>query len=274
MGSRMATQLLRAGHEVTVWNRSCQPRKSLAAKGALAAPSPREAVAGAEFVISMLTDDDASRAVWLDGATGALNGMSSDALAVESSTVTPAWTLELAKAVAGRSARFLEAPVVGSRPQAEAGQLVFLLGGEESDAERARPLLGGMGTVIHHAGAVGAASRLKLAVNALFALQVAGVAELLNGLERGGVDVLRAVEIISSLPVASGSAIGAARGMLAGRFEPLFPIALVTKDLRYASQLSPGKLPIVDAVLSQYERSASAGLADENINAVYRLMAG
>ena len=99
MGSRMATNLLRAGHELTVWNLTSEPTKTLVASGAKPATTHREAAEGNEFIVTMVTNDVASRQVWLDAADGALLGMRSGAIAIDSSTLTPAWVRELASVI-------------------------------------------------------------------------------------------------------------------------------------------------------------------------------
>ncbi len=116
MGSRMAAHLLAAGHAVTVWNRNAAKMTLLRDAGAMAAHSPRAAVAEAEFVFSMVRDDGASRFVWLDAAEGALGDMSADAVAVECSTLSVGWVRELSGLFAAKGCAFLDAPVAGSRP--------------------------------------------------------------------------------------------------------------------------------------------------------------
>lgn len=189
MGSRMARSLIAAGHEMTVWNRSAALARALADHGAMIASSPRAAATGADIVIAMLRDDQASRSVWLDDDNGALAGMSAGALAIECSTLTVAWARELAGAVHTSGHSFLDAPVVGSRPQADGRQLIFLAGGAASDVERATPFFSAMGQATHHVGGNGCGSAVKLAVNALFAIQVAGMAELITMLKADGVDI-------------------------------------------------------------------------------------
>jgi 3-hydroxyisobutyrate dehydrogenase len=127
MGSRMAGNLLKAGHSITVWNRTPAAAAVLVSAGAKQAATPKEAVAGSDFVIAMVRDDEVSRELWLSPETGALAGMVESAVAIESSTLTPNWVRGLGAAVEKRGYAFLEAPVAGSRPQAEAGQLVYLV---------------------------------------------------------------------------------------------------------------------------------------------------
>jgi len=128
MGSRMAANLLKAGHTVTVWNRSPAAAEALVASGARKASSPKEAAKGADFVFAIVRDDDASQNVWLDSANGALAGMHPGAVAIESSTLTPEWIRELSEHFRAKGISLLDAPVSGSRPQAESAQLVYLIG--------------------------------------------------------------------------------------------------------------------------------------------------
>ena len=130
MGSRMAANLLKAGHAVTVWNRSPAAAEALVASGARKASSPMAAAESADFVFAMVCDDDASQNVWLDSTNGALAGMHPGAVAIESSTLTPEWIRELSEHFRAKGISLLDAPVSGSRPQAEAAQLVYLIGGD------------------------------------------------------------------------------------------------------------------------------------------------
>ncbi|HKJ84165.1 MAG TPA: NAD(P)-dependent oxidoreductase, partial [Mariprofundaceae bacterium] len=188
MGSRMAANLLRAGHAVTVWNRTPEKTTPLVEAGARASHSPAEAVGEADFVIAIVRDDEASRHVWLDEATGALAAMPKGAMAIESSTLTVDWAQELAGTCRERGIDFIDAPVSGSRPQAETAQLVYMVGGEPKDVEAATPVLTTMGSAVHHAGPAGSGAAVKLMVNAMLGIQVAAMGELLGFVDRLGVD--------------------------------------------------------------------------------------
>ncbi len=125
MGSRMARRLLEAGHDLTVWNRTASAAEFLAARGAIVASTPREAARGADAVIAMVRDDEASAAIWSDGETGAFGGMRSGALAIESSTLTPAHVRAWGQEARDHGVAPVEAPVSGSRPQADGGHLLY-----------------------------------------------------------------------------------------------------------------------------------------------------
>lgn len=273
MGARMAKRLLEAGHAVTVWNRTPAATGTLVALGATAAATPRAAASGAEIVLSIVRDDAAARAVWLDPESGALAGMAKGGVAIESSTVTPDAAKALHQACTAAGVSCLDAPVAGSRPQAEAGQLIFLVGGEEGVLRRIEPILLAMGGAAHLAGGPGAGAILKLMVNTLFGVQVAAMAELIGLARHSGVDAGRAVEIIGGTPTASPSAKGAAAGMLAGNFAPMFPIQLVAKDFGYAAELAgaEARAPLLAATRAVFARALAAGMGDDNLTGIIRL---
>ena len=273
MGARMAARLLDAGHTVTVWNRTPERAAPLVAAGARLGASPCDAASGADIVVSMVTDDDASRAVWT-GPEGALAGLATGAVAVESSTLSPSWTTDLAASVRDAGATFLDAPVAGSRPQADAGALIYLVGGDAEAVERVRPVFEVLGGAVHHVGPVGQGAAIKLAVNALYAVQVAAVAEQLAMLRAAGVDEARAAEVLGATPVASPAAVGAMGAIVARRFDPLFPIDLVEKDLRYAvaaARAGGAEAPVTEAARAVFGRAQEAGLGGDNITGVAQL---
>ncbi len=271
MGSRMASRLIDSGFEVTVWNRSPDRARPLADKGARIADTPKAATQGTDIVIAMVRDDEASRRVWLDPETGALAGMARGAIAIEMSTLTIAHVRALEAAAAKAGVRFLDAPLAGSRPQAEAGQLIFMAGGDPVTLEQARPALDVMGVAVHHAGATGTGAAVKLAVNALFGIQVAAMAELLGMLSANGADVAKAVEIIGATPVASPAAKAAAASMLAGAFAPMFPVELVEKDFGYMHAAGGEAVPMADAARAVMQSAMAAGYGNDNLTGVVRL---
>ncbi|MEM1126356.1 MAG: NAD(P)-dependent oxidoreductase [Bacteroidota bacterium] len=273
MGTRMAHRLLGAGHAVTVYNRTPARAASLVDAGATHVATPREAAAASEVVVAMVTDDAASRAVWT-GPRGALAGLQPGALAIEASTLTPAWVHELAALVTSRDAAFLDAPVVGSRPQAEAGSLAVLVGGTEAEVARAQPVFEAIGGAVLHAGPTGHGAVLKLIVNALFGIQVAAVAELLAFARQAGMEETHAAELLGQLPVTSPAAKGALGAIVARRFAPLFPIDLVAKDFRYATEAASeadAPTPTAAAVRRVYEQAVEAGYGGDNVTGVAQL---
>ncbi|MCI1005128.1 NAD(P)-dependent oxidoreductase [Herbaspirillum sp. C7C8] len=273
MGSRMAANWLKAGHEVTVWNRTAAAGMPLAAAGARLAATPREAAQGAQFVIAMLRDDAASRDVWLDPAQGALAALGGDAIAIESSTLTPQWVRTLGQQVSQSGAALLEAPVSGSRPQAEAGQLVYLIGGEAEVLERVRPLLQVTGGAIHHVGSLGQGALAKLATNALLGIQVAALAEIIALLEAQGADVPRTLAAMSGTSAWAPVAGYLSSAMLSSNHAPQFPISLIEKDFAYTLQLatSTQQAPALTAALEVFSKARAEGLGEQNMTAVIEL---
>ena len=161
MGAGMASRLVKAGFDVTVYNRNPARAAPLGEAGAKVAASAREAATGADIVISMVSDDAAARAMWTD----ALTGLKPGAIAVESSTVSPGWVKEWAALVAAKGGQALDAPVTGSKAAAENGELVFLVGGDAAALETAGPAFAAMGKGTIRLGASGAGATLKLINN-------------------------------------------------------------------------------------------------------------
>jgi 3-hydroxyisobutyrate dehydrogenase len=275
MGSRMAARLIKAGHDVTVWNRTADATKPLVAAGAAQAPTPREAVAGAAFVVAMVRDDDASRRVWLDPDSGAFAGMAAGAIAIESSTLTPAWIQELGHAMAERNVALIEAPVSGSRVQADAGQLVYFVGGDDTTLARAEPVLKAMGSAVHHVGPLGSGALVKLSTNALLGVQVTVLAELIGLLRRSGADARRALQAVAGTAVWSPVANYLSGSMLTGDFSPQFPVELIGKDFNYTVQTagSAEAAPTIAAARDVFRDAIGAGLGELNMTAIVKLVA-
>jgi 3-hydroxyisobutyrate dehydrogenase len=273
MGSRMAFHLLKAGHDLTVWNRRPEAAENLIELGAKVAKSPRKAAEGNDFVLSIVSNDEASRNVWLNPADGALAGMKKGAIAIESSTLTPAWVLELADATSRAGVSLLDAMVSGSTPQAQSAQLVFLVGGDSDLLERAKPLLQSMGSSIQHAGPVGCGALAKLVTNTLMGVGLAALAELIGMLKRQGADPRKVLDAVSATAMWSAHLTRDADSMLAGDFEARFPISLLTKDLGYTLKAAGGEesMPTASAVHGVFQRAIAENLGNLNMTAVVKI---
>jgi 3-hydroxyisobutyrate dehydrogenase len=273
MGSRMAANLLKAGHEVTVCDLAPDAVKKLADFGAKTAASAREAAEGNDFVLTMVRDDEISRRVWLDATNGALAGMKPGAIAIECSTITPAWARELGDAISKTRIALLEAPVSGSTPQAENAQLVFLIGGDVKTLKHAEPLLKGMGSGVQHAGPVGAGALAKLVTNALMGVQLATIAEMIGMLKSQGVDPKQVLDAVAATPLWSPHLTSDADSMLSSNFKSRFPIKLLVKDLNYTVQTAGGdaSVPTVSAVRDLFQKAMNEQLGDFNMTAVVKL---
>ena len=273
MGSRMAANILKAGHTVTVWNRSPEAAEALVASGARRASSPKEAAEGGDFVFAMVRDDKASQNVWLDATNGALAGMHSGAIAIESSTLTPEWIRELSQHFRAKGISLLDAPVSGSRPQAETAQLVYLIGGDAKALSAAEPLLKVLGSSIQHVGPIGAGSLAKLTTNTLLGVQVDTVAELIGMLQRQGVDPKKILDAVASTSVWSAVTGRIAASMLSGTFAPQFTIELLEKDFSYTVRTAGGEenAPAITAIRNIFRKAISEGLGELNMTAVVKL---
>ncbi|MFZ5896416.1 MAG: NAD(P)-dependent oxidoreductase [Myxococcota bacterium] len=273
MGARMAARLVTEDIDLKVWSRSGLPEGFSSLRPHLV-PRVAAAVEGADVVIAMVTDDQASRDVWLN--SGALSGMERGAIAVDCSTLTPAWVGKLAHHARDAQVVFVDAPVVGSRPQADAGGLIFLAGGDASALERVRPTLLRMGSAIHHLGASPAGTITKLLANTLFTTQVATLAEVVGVARRAQLELPALARALDALPLTSGSAKAAMSGMLAENFAPMFPVGLAAKDLRYAVATATAAhvdTPMTRAACNVFEQALGSGLSDENLTAVVKLYA-
>lgn len=272
MGSRMAQRLIAAGHDLTVWNRSAGKTKDLAEKGARVAPTPREVAEAQDIVIAMLRDDEAAKQVWL-GSDGALAGLSQNAIGVECSTLSLPGVRHLAEAFEKKGRAFVDAPLAGSRPQAEAGSLIFLTGGNDEDIDRLRPVLAAMGGAVHHAGPVGAGCLAKLYVNAMFGAQLALTGEFIGLVQRAGFDPVPIIKAYAETPVASPALKLAAPAMLGTSFPPAFPIDLVAKDfamMMRTGEITGSDLPVARTVGEVFAAARDEGLADLNATGIVR----
>jgi 3-hydroxyisobutyrate dehydrogenase len=271
MGTRMAHHVADAGYALTIWNRSAAALNRFAESNPTArmCSDPSEAVAGADVVVSMLTDDAASHQVWIE--LGALNAMPTGAIMVEASTVSGAHAKLLEQTAASVGIGFVEAPVLGSRPQADAGQLVVLAAGDNEAIESVRPVIETYSSTMHKVGAVGNAATLKLVVNTLMATQIAVYAEMIGLLERSSVDVALAVDILKTLPITSPR-LQRDLSLISERdFDPNFPIALVAKDVRYLAALAEqlgANVPVANAARAIYAQAAEEGYGALDISGV------
>jgi 3-hydroxyisobutyrate dehydrogenase-like beta-hydroxyacid dehydrogenase len=179
--------------------------------------------------------------------------------------------------VEAHGAYLLDAPVVGSLPQAETGQLVVIAGGAQEVFLRAKPVLGCIANVVHHVGPQGQGSAMKLAANGLLAIQVAAIAETFVTLDKLGIAPKRTLEIISGLPVMSPAGNGFAALMVSGDFAPRFTAALIAKDLRYAvaeaTEIS-AKVPVLQAARNVFDELCAKGFGGDNISAAINAYRG
>ncbi len=271
MGTGMALRLVKAGFDVTVYNRNPDRALPLQAAGAKVAATAREAATDADLIISMVSDDSAARAVWTDALQSAKPGF----IGVESSTVSLDWVKVWTAVVSAKGGQPLDAPVTGSKAAAENGNLVFIVGGEAAALEKARPALAAMSHSVVHLGKNGAGATLKLINNFMNGVQLASLAEALTMVDRAGLDQAQALEVL-----ANGSPGSPFIRLLSGRMASgddtvHFMLKLMNKDLTYAK--AEGEALGIDmktatAALSQVETALAKGFGDGDISGLYKAM--
>ena len=233
MGSGMAANLLKAGFPLTVYNRTPSKATQLVEAGARLAETPAQVAKEAQIILSMLADDPASREAWL-GPQGALAAAQPGTILIECSTVSPQWIAELGSAAAARNFELLDAPVTGSRTQAAAAQLSFLVGGSKEALATATPALQAMSKDILHLGPLGSGAKMKLVNNFLCGVQAASLAEALAWLERSGLDIEQALTFLKSAAPGSPLFAGLSTRMTSRDYNVNFLLRLMSKDLQYA----------------------------------------
>jgi 3-hydroxyisobutyrate dehydrogenase len=270
MGAAMARRLLDSGFDLTVWNRNATRADALVKAGAKIAATPAEAARGAEAVIAMLADDEASRSVW-SGDSGALAAMERGALAIDSSTLTVKWVRELGARAAERGIGFLDAPVTGSKPQAEQGALNFLVGGDAAVVGRAAPLFAAMGRGQVHVGPAGSGALLKLINNFMCGVQLASLGEAIAMAQRSGLDIRRTADVLAAGSPGSPIVKMVVERMVARDYTPNFLVPLMVKDLTYAMETFAAEgieLDDARAARQRFIEAAAAGYQDRDIAAV------
>ena len=274
MGAGMARQLLAKGFAVTVWNRDSAKTATLAAAGAQVAATPADAARGADAVLAMLANDEASRSVWL-GEGGALAAMVPGAIAIESSTLTVEWIRQLSAAAQARGVGFLDAPVTGSKAQAESGVLSFLVGGPAELLERVRPALAAMAGNIAHLGPSGSGAMMKLINNFLCGVQVASLAEAIAMAERSGLDARQAAAVLGAGSPGSPLVKMVAQRMIDRAYEPNFFVPLMAKDLTYALAAFAGAgidIRSADVARQRFIDADRAGYGKQDIASIVELL--
>jgi len=270
MGRPMAANLVKAGHEVTTWNRSAGKE----VEGARAAATPADAAQGAEAVWMCVADTKAVEQV-LFGPHGVEAALSQGMIVVDSSTISPIATLNFADRVRKRGAQYVDAPVTGSKIGAEAGQLIFMAGGDPAVLEKLQPLFSVMGKQVFRLGDVSKGQAAKLAMNLQIALIYEGFAEGLTLASKLGVDLEALVELIKASMVRSGVVEYKAPFVLRRDFSPNFPLRLMYKDIRLmldAAREMRVKLPGLETVEEIYELATEEGHADLDYAATLMLL--
>jgi 3-hydroxyisobutyrate dehydrogenase len=268
MGSAMARRLAAAGLRTTVWDRSPQVTAPLAAAGALAAVSARDAAAGARVVITMLPTAEVVEQVIFAG--GVAEAFAEGAVWAQMGTIG----VDATTGIAGRLGRirpdvlFVDAPVSGSKGPAETGQLLILASGPPAARVVTDPAFAAIGRKTVWLGAAGQGSRMKLVVNAYMSILIEGVAEALELASRLGIDAAALGEAIEGGPLDAPIADAKLHKMQAGDFVPEFPLEWALKDVDLAiAAAGDDRLPLLEALSRQWRAAVDAGHGRDDISA-------
>ncbi|PSC68561.1 glyoxylate succinic semialdehyde reductase chloroplastic [Micractinium conductrix] len=275
MGYAMALNLVKAGYEVVVWNRSPAKCDALAAAGAQVAATPAEVVACCDITLAMLSDPEACLAV-ATAPDGAAAAMAPGKGYVDVSTVDAATAAAVAAAVRSAGGAYLEAPVSGSKGPAEQGQLIFLSAGDKQLFEAAAPLLEVMGKASFFLGDVGAGANMKLVVNMIMGSMMASWAEGLSLAKQCGLQQSDLVEVVKLGAIACPMFALKGPTMAEGQYAPAFPLKHQQKDMRLALALGDEmqqELPLAAAANELYKRARAAGYSDSDFSAVMEAVA-
>jgi len=270
MGRPMAANLVKAGHEVSIWNRT--PGKDL--EGARTASSPSDAARGAEIVWMCLADTKAVENV-LFGPSGAEEALTEGMIIADSSTISPSATLRFAERVKRRGVHYVDAPMTGSKIAAESGNLIFMVGGEEPVLASLAPLFQAMGKQVFHMGDTSKGQATKLAMNLQIALIYEGFAEALTLATKLGVDINRLMPLVQASMVRSGVVDYKAPFIMKRDFSPNFPLRLMLKDIHLtleAAKEARVRLPGLEAVEEVYDLAAEEGHQDLDYAATLTLL--
>ena len=271
MGRSMASNLAKAGHEVTVWNRT--PGKE-EVEGARTAASPAEAARGVDVIWMCVSDTKAVESV-LFGEQGAQDSLTEGMIIADSSTISPSATRHFAERVRAKGVQYVDAPMTGSKTGAANGTLIFMVGGQESAIEKLKPLFAVMGKKVFQMGETGKGQATKLVMNLQIALIYEGFAEALTLATKLGVDVEALVPLIQSSMVNSGVVEYKAPFVLKRDFTPNFPLRLMHKDLRLALEAAKElrvRLPGLETVEEIYDVADEDGHGDLDYAATLTLL--
>ncbi|KQN99077.1 NAD(P)-dependent oxidoreductase [Paenibacillus sp. Leaf72] len=270
MGMGMAANLLRKGYSVTVYNRTPGKAAALIELGATEALTPAEAAAGNDVVITMISNDQAVRDVYY-GENGIFSAVRSGTVLIDSSTISPSLARELAATAEQKGASFLDAPVTGSKPAADAGTLVFMIGGSKAVLDANDDILLAMGGKLIYMGLNGSGSIAKLAHNTIVGINVVALTEGMAIAASGGLDSNAFLELVQAGSASSKSAELKGPKLINANYDVQFSLELMLKDLKLSSVLSDSlrvPTPLLESAKSMFQVGESMGLSELDMCAV------
>jgi 3-hydroxyisobutyrate dehydrogenase-like beta-hydroxyacid dehydrogenase len=274
MGAGVASNLLKAGYKLTVWNRSAEKCKPFARKGARVAGSPADAIRDADLVIYMLSNDQAVEEV-VFGANGILSGIKEGQIAMDMSTVLPATSLREEEAYSKRGVDFLDAPVFGSKNESANAELWIMAAGKKHTFEKVKPVLQHLGQTVHYFGKNGNATAMKLVGNLIVALELEALSEGLVLARKAGLDLSTVMEVVKVADFRSPLLVSNGQNILKRDFSTSFALKLMLKDAglidKFAGSLQ-SPIPGLRVVENHLKSAVALGFEKENASAVIKAL--
>jgi 3-hydroxyisobutyrate dehydrogenase-like beta-hydroxyacid dehydrogenase len=274
MGSRMAANLQKGGHELVVFNRSAEKAASLIKEGARWADTPAAVAEQVEVLFTMLAHPEAVKEMAF-GDDGFLGHLRPNALWVDCSTVNPSFSRQMAEEARSRGLRFLDAPVTGTKGPAARGELVFWVGGPEADVQACRPLFDIMGRKVVHGGGYGMGTSLKMVVNLLLAEAMVAFSEGMALGQSLGISQATLFEALLGGPVVAPAVANKRGNIERGEYEADFPLRWMQKDLHLVAVTAQEQgvaLPMANVAKEIYRLAIRQGLGDQDYSAIYEFL--
>lgn len=267
MGILMAQRLLIEGYSLTIYNRSKGKDEVLVSHGAIPVSSPAMIIKQSDIIIIMVSDDIATREIFI-GENGLLSAGVSHKIIINMSTVSPDISKEMADLCRKQDNQYIDAPVSGSVKQAESGQLVIMVGGEEKIFQEVKPLLDKLGKLTINVGKTGAGNITKLAVNNLLGIVTQGLSESVKFAKENGIETKDLLEIINNSALGSPYLKIKGEAILQNNYQPAFALKHIVKDLRLAKE-SGLNTPLCETAYSTFKKAESES-GEEDIIAIFK----
>src|SRR5438094_7327560 len=274
MGSGMASNLLKAGYQLTVWNRSAEKCEPFARKSARIADTPADAVRDVDLIMYILSNDQAVEDV-VFGAKGILSGIKEGQIAIDMSTVLPATSLREQEVYAKHGVDFLDAPVFGSKQESADAKLWILAAGNKAIFEEVKPVLGHLGQTVHYFGKNGNAAAMKLVGNLIVALEMEALAEGLILAQKAGLDLKNVMEVVKVADVRSPLLVSNGQNILKRDLSPSFALKLMLKDEALIATFGTSLqslLPALRVLEKNLESAVALGFGKENASALIKVL--
>jgi 3-hydroxyisobutyrate dehydrogenase-like beta-hydroxyacid dehydrogenase len=274
MGSRMVSNLLKAGYKLSVWDRTAKRCGPFGKKGARIADTPADTVRDVDLIMYALSNDEAVEEV-VFGSKGILSGIKEGQIAVDKSTVLPATSLREQEAYAKRGVDFLDAPVFGSKNESANAKLWIMVAGNKAIFKKVKPVLEHLGQTIHYFGKNGNAAAMKLVGNLIVALELEALAEGLVLAQKAGLDLNTVMEIVKVADFRSSLLVSNGQNILKRNFSPSFALKLMLKDAglieKFAESLQ-SPIPALRVAEKNLKSAVALGFGEENASAIIRAL--